>query len=50
MIDMNEHMTRVETKLDVLAEQWDKHVRLLQWMAGIGFTWLTILLTLYKFV
>jgi hypothetical protein len=48
MTEIHERMVRVETKLDVLAAQWDTHVRARQWMVGIGVMWLTILMTLYK--
>jgi hypothetical protein len=48
MTEMNARMIRVETTLDGLSEQWEKHFRALQWLVGIGVTWLTILMTLYK--
>jgi hypothetical protein len=46
MTDTDERLTRVETTLDVLAEQWEKRFTLLQWMVGLGVTWLTVLIGL----
>jgi len=50
MIDINACLIRVETTRDGLRKQWEQHCRVLQWLFGIGVTWLTILLTLYTFV
>jgi hypothetical protein len=46
MTDTDERLTRIETKLDVLAEQWGRRFSALQWTVGLGVTWLTVLIGL----
>jgi len=46
MTDINERLTRIEIKLDVLAGQWGRRFSALQWTVGLGFTWLTMLIGL----
>lgn len=47
MTDTDERLTRVETKLDVLADQWEKRFTSLEsratWLLGLQMTWMTIL-------
>jgi len=41
---LDTRLVAVETKLETLAEQWEKRFTQLQWVMGIGFTWLTLLI------
>jgi hypothetical protein len=34
----------METKLDVLADQWEKRFTALQWMVGLSIAWNTMLI------
>jgi hypothetical protein len=48
MTDTDERLTRVETKLDVLADQWEKRFVSLEsrlnWMFTLQMSWMTILI------
>jgi hypothetical protein len=48
MTDTDERLTRVETKLDVLADQWEKRFTSLEsrlnWMFTLQMSWMTILI------
>jgi hypothetical protein len=50
MTDTDERLTRVETKLDTLVDQWEKRFTVLQWTVTIGFSWLTVLIAIIAVV
>jgi hypothetical protein len=45
MTETEARLTRIATTLDGLRDQWERQCTRLLWRLGLGFAWLTVLIT-----